>query len=474
MDLLKAKIFKDRITTTDEQGRRVRVIPAAIEGYFQKHKDRVHLALVVFFLVLPWFRINGDPAFLIDVVHRKFYILGYLFLPQDVPGIFFVLGSVVISLLFVSALYGRVWCGWACPQTVFIEGFFRRVERWVEGSHLKQRELDFMPWSKEKIFKRVVKWSLFTLGSLVVTHSFLAYFVGADKVLEMIRHSPLEHPTSFLIVMLTSGFMLFNFGWFREQFCLIACPYGRFQSVMMDEHSVTIAYDTKRGEPRKNSQAADKPVGDCISCNKCVQVCPTGIDIRNGFQMECIACTACADACDFVMRKVGKPEGLIRYVSETELSGGKVSLLRARTVLYGLILIVMLSGLVFRVVNQKEFQTEIIRAIDMPYQVVKDAMGQDYIINHFKLNWYNLTSADAKVNLRLASEDASQFELIQAQTDFSVVSAKKTKHQFFIKFKNSPLGEVKTMVNRKVHLVANWQTPVKSFTEQIEVSLVAP
>lgn len=464
METLKAKIFKDRITTTDEQGRRIRVIPAAIKGYFQKRRDFIYVFLVIFLLVLPWLKINDEPAFLIDVVHRRFYILGFLFLPQDVPGIFFVLGAVVVSLLFVSALYGRVWCGWACPQTVFIEGFFRRIERWIEGSHLKQRELDHMPWDFEKIYKRAAKWSLFTLGSLLVTHSFLAYFVGADQVLEMMRHSPAEHPASFIIIVLTTGFMIFNFGWFREQFCLIACPYGRFQSVMMDEHSVTIAYDSKRGEPRKKTAASSG--GDCISCNKCVQVCPTGIDIRNGFQMECIACTACADACDMVMNKIGKPEGLIRYVSETELAGGKVSFVRVRTLLYGFILAIMLGGLGYRVITHKDFQTEIIRAIESPYQLVSGANGEEFVINHFKVNWYNLTSGVASVQLRAEGD----FELIQARTQFVVASGKSTKHQIFLKFKR-PVAEQGIS---KVKIFADWIVKEKLFIEEVEVSLVAP
>jgi cytochrome c oxidase accessory protein FixG len=476
LQTLKPKLFNDRLTTTDEQGHRVRVIPMAVHGYFQKMKDKVHLFLVLFFLALPWIKVGQYPALLLDVPNRRFFLLGHLFLPQDVPGVFFIIAFFAMALLFFTALYGRVWCGWACPQTVFIEGFFRRVERWIEGNHLEQRELDKRPWDFFKIRVKSFKWFLFVLGSLVVTHSFLAYFVGADNVLHMILRSPAENPGSFAVVMVSTAVILFDFGWFREQFCLVACPYGRFQSALMDENSLTIAYDARRGEPRKGlaqsvpAGGAVAAQGDCINCLKCVKVCPTGIDIRNGFQMECIACTACADACDEVMLKIEKPVGLIRYMSDRNLQGEKHALLRPRVILYGLLLVFMLSGLTFRIVTQETYQTEILRAVDTPYQLIKAASG-DQVINHFKVNWYNVSPEDARVELRLPENlRAEGFELIQTQTEFSVVSAKNARHQFFVKFPVSALGASQ----RKVAIESHWQTVKGSSVVVEEVTVVGP
>jgi cytochrome c oxidase accessory protein FixG len=470
MQTLIPKVFKDRLSTTDENGHRVRVIPALVKGRFQKIKNWVHLFLVGFFLILPWIKIGGQPAFLLDVPHRRFYLAGHLFLPQDVPGIFFVISSFAVLLVLLSSLFGRVWCGWGCPQTVFIEGFFRRVERWVEGNHLEQRALDKMSWGFEKIRKKGLKWGLFVAGTLVITHSFLAYFIGADEVLKIVLMSPAENPGSFLLVVIASAVILFDFGWFREQFCLIACPYGRFQSIMMDENSVTVAYDTKRGEPRKSTVAKGTPEGDCINCFKCVQVCPTGIDIRNGFQMECIACTACIDACDVVMEKTGRPKGLVRYDSLVGLAGGKTKLLRPRTILYVVLLGVLLSGLFYRIQAQKSFETEIIRAVDTPYQLIQGADGVRQVINHFKVNWYNVTasSVKARVLLPVASKELG-FELIQAGETFEIPPGKKISHQFFVK---GPVASLKSNEGR-LSLEVEWQNhEVK--TEAVEVMLMGP
>jgi cytochrome c oxidase accessory protein FixG len=458
MEILKPTTFKDRLTTTDESGHRVRVIPMAVRGRFYKYKTKVHFFLVAFFLILPWIKINGLPALQLDVPHRRFFVLGHLFLPQDVPGLFFIVSSFVMALLFFTALYGRIWCGWACPQTVFIEGFFRRVERWVEGNHLEQRALDKAPLDFRKIKLRSAKWFLFLLGSLVVTHSFLAYFMGPDIVLHMMIRNPAENPGSFGVVMVSTAIFLFNFGWFREQFCLIACPYGRFQSVMMDDQSITVTYDKTRS--------------DCIDCLKCVKVCPTGIDIRNGFQMECIACTACIDTCDEVMEKIKKPKGLIRYASESDLVKIPRKLWRARVLVYGGLMLVLFAGLLLRIWTQEIYQTEILRATDTPYQLLKSSDGQaDNVINHFKLNWYNLSAYGARVQLRLPESLKSEgFALIQNIDHFDVPSAGDAHHQFFIEFPRRALHAAQ----RKISLEAVWETKNAEIVDQQEVTIVGP
>lgn len=326
---------EERLATTDEKGKRVYLYPDDIkQGHYRNLRVKLRAFLVIFFLFLPWIKIQGHQAVLLDIPHRRFAILGLTFWAHDAPIFLFVLGILAFGIFLVTALLGRIWCGWACPQTVFIDGVFRRIERWIEGDSVERRKLDDGPWNENKVFKKILKWFLFLLVSLVITHSFLAYFVGTDELLVMIRRPPLENITSFLVMAASTAVILFDFGWFREQFCVIVCPYGRFQSVLMDDDSWAVMYDEKRGEPRRGRVPEGKSEGDCVNCYRCVQVCPTGIDIRRGLQLECIACTACIDACDEVMDRLGKEQGLIRYDTLTQMSGKKVQWLRARTVIY--------------------------------------------------------------------------------------------------------------------------------------------
>jgi cytochrome c oxidase accessory protein FixG len=259
----------DRLTTSDAEGRRLYVYPADSKGRFRTARSAVQVILLLVFLVLPWIRIGGHQAILLDIARRRFAIFGLSFWAHDAPMLFFVFGGAALTLAFVTAVWGRVWCGWACPQTVFIDGVFRRIERWIEGDHVVRRALDAQPWDTDKFFKKAVKWSLFSAVSLLLTHSFLAYFVGTDALEVMIRRPPAEHPASFAFMAAATAVILFDFGWFREQFCTVVCPYGRFQSILMDDRSLAVAYNVSRD-------------ADCVKCFRCVRVCPTGIDIRHG------------------------------------------------------------------------------------------------------------------------------------------------------------------------------------------------
>lgn len=458
METLKSQGFRDKLSTTNEFGKRIRVIPAKVTGKFTRYKSWVHGILVFVFLIVPWLKISENPVLQLDVIHRKFYLFGHLFLPQDAPGIVFIIGTFVLSIGTLTSVFGRAWCGWACPQTVYIEGFFRRVEQWIEGDHLAQRKLEQSNWNLDKVFKRTAKWLVFLLGTLVITHSFLAYFVGADHTLEMLNHSPFENPGAFALVVISTSIILLDFGWFREQFCLVACPYGRLQSVLMDEGSYTIAYDTNRS--------------DCIDCKKCVQVCPTGIDIRNGLQMECIACTACADVCDSVMRKIKKPTGLVRYESESGLRGRRLPILRTRVKAYLGMLVIMLGGLIYRVNTQEVFQTETLRAVDFPYQLVRSESGAEQVINHFKVNWYNLSGKPTSVSLAIPQSLQNQgIELIQSESRFTVNSGDKRNHQFFIKF---PKEFLSNGLAAKITLLSIWKNENETLEKNVEVKLVGP
>jgi len=379
----------DRLATTDEQGRRVYLYPADVRGKYRSMRSWLSIGLLLIFLALPWLKIHGHPAVLLDIPHRRFALFGLTFWAHEVPMLFFVAAIAVLTLFLVTAVWGRVWCGWACPQTVFVDAIFRRIEHWVEGDGIVRRRLDEAPWTGAKAFKKVLKWSLFALVSLVISHSFLAYFVGPEELGRMMLRSPSDSPAAFLIMAGMFGAVLFDFGWFREQFCTVVCPYGRFQSVLMDDTSKAVTYDAKRGEPRRGLAVPGSSGGDCVNCYRCVQVCPTGIDIRRGLQMECIGCTACIDACDEVMSKVKKPAGLIRYMQGKTIS--------SRGWVYAALLLILVSSFAIVLARRKTVELAIIRAPEAPYQEIEGAR----VINHFKLDLANQGFEDLAVEFAL-------------------------------------------------------------------------
>ncbi len=429
-------LHPDRLATTDERGRRVYLYVAEVTGYFRRKRTLVQFVLMIVFLVLPWIRINGSQAILLDIMNRHFEIFGLSLRAHNTPLLFLVIAAFAFGLLFVTAGWGRVWCGWACPQTVFVDGVFRRIEHWTEGSHLARRKLDSLPWTFTKFRKRGLKWVLFTLASLITTHSFLAYFVGTETLRLMVMSSPVDNWGSFLFMAISSAFILFNFGWFREQFCTIACPYGRLQSVLMDEHSMIVAYDQKRGEPRATPQAKaitkirGTSLGDCVNCYRCVQVCPAGIDIRRGLQLECIACTACIDACDDIMTKVQKPKGLIRFDTQVGLSGGKKKLWRPRVTIYLAAMLIASTALVALVATMKPVDIVLLRAKDTPY-LVDQVDGQTTITNHFKIEVSNQSGSTQQINFE--PED-QQIKVISVQNNSEIAPQQDARLDFFVRF----------------------------------------
>ncbi len=378
----KRRPHRETVTTINQDGSRFFLHPSDVSGAFARGRRVVAALLIALYVALPWVHIGGMPAVFIDVLNRRFHLFGLTFAPQDLWLLFFLITGVAFVLFFVTALFGRLWCGWACPQTVFLEQVFRRIERWVEGDAPERRRLDAAPWSGSKLAKRVVKHGVFIVLSAAIAHVFLAYFVSIPELYAWMVSSPVEHWGAFVFVTTASGFLYFNFVWFREQLCLVICPYGRLQAALIDEHTLTVAYDAGRGEPRGKTSLAG--VGDCVDCNRCVQVCPTGIDIRQGQQMECIACTACIDACNTIMDKLGRPRGLIRYASERGLEGKKPRILRARTVVYGILMLVGLGVMAFSFSGLRPFEASVSRLSGQPYYVT-DA----YIRNQFQLRLVN-------------------------------------------------------------------------------------
>jgi cytochrome c oxidase accessory protein FixG len=363
-------------------GRRNFVHPADVKGRFNTGRKIGFWALIAIWLALPWIKVKGNPALFLDIEHRKFYLFGATFNAQDIWLMFFLLTGVAFGLVYLTALLGRVWCGYACPQTVFLEGIYRPIERLVEGPREKRIRRNAGPWTLDKTWRKVVKHALFVVASVFVSHIFVSYFVSVPKMFEMVRRSPSEHPEAFAWAMGTTAFFYGNFAWFREQLCLIVCPYGRMQSVLIDDDSLVIGYDDKRGEPR--GKAKQEGVGDCVDCNRCVVVCPTGIDIRNGLQLDCIACSACIDACDDVMDRLERPRGLIRYDSLKGLRGEPTKIIRPRMIIYTVLLLAGMAAFTFALRKHKDFEANILRLPGLPY-----VMEAGKVRNSFELHMVN-------------------------------------------------------------------------------------
>ncbi|PWU19535.1 MAG: cytochrome c oxidase accessory protein CcoG [Bdellovibrio sp.] len=425
--------FRDKLSMLDETGHRNKIYPARVSGFFRRYRDLTQVFLILIFLALPWMRVGGAQAVLFDLPRRQFAIFGLTFWAHDGPLVFLVAGSAAVCLFLMTAMLGRVWCGWACPQTVFLDGVFRRIEGWIEGSHLQRRELDRQGLSFQYLRKKGFKWLLFFVLSSLFAHSFIAYFTGADELLRMIREDPAQNMTPFLFVTIISLLLTFNFGWFREQLCIVVCPYGRFQSVLLDPHSITVMYDSVRGEPRKGVVKTDEKPGDCISCTRCVQVCPTGIDIRNASgQLECIACTACIDACDEVMKKINKPAGLIRYGSWSQQPLSQ-TWRRPRIVTYFVVLAGFLAALVYSVGSRKDLDAQILRAKESPYVVLPTSPGEKKILNHFHLHLHNQTSAPTRVRLKIPDEFVQRgVTLGSPGTEWDLASHEFKQIHFFV------------------------------------------
>ena len=357
----------DRLHVLDSEGGRRYLYPADVSGQLQRRKHLVFAALIVIYVVMPWLRIGGQPAILIDIAHRHFYLFGRSFNAQDFYLVFFLLTGIGFGLFMLAALAGRVWCGWACPQTVFLEGVFRRIERWIEGSAQHRRNLDRGPWTLEKLWKKTLKHAIYMLISFVLAHVFLAYFVSMPGLLSMVRSAPGDHLGPFVWAVCITAIIYANFFWFREQLCVIVCPYGRLQSALQDRDTLLIGYDKKRGEPR--GKVSDSGAGDCVDCGRCVAVCPTDIDIRNGLQMECVGCANCIDACDEIMVKLERKKGLIRYDSERGLSEGTHRILRPRLFAYTVAALIGLTVASYTFRARTRFEANVLHSHGVPYLV---------------------------------------------------------------------------------------------------------
>lgn len=392
--------FRDSVNTMDSTGKRKWVYPRKPKGNYTNYRVLVSIFLLAVFFTLPFLKINGNPLLLINILDREFFIFGQPFYPQD----FFILAlgaitSIVFIILF-TVVFGRIFCGWICPQTIFMEMIFRKIEYAIEGDRNKQIRLDNQPWNGEKIWKRGLKWSIYIVISLIITHFMFMYIVGYERVFQIMKEGPFAYPTNFLVMIIFTAMFYFVFAWFREQVCTLVCPYGRLQGVLIDKQTINVYYDYKRGENRakwrKGEDRAAAGKGDCIDCNQCVVVCPTGIDIRNGQQLECIHCTACIDACDEVMVKVGLPKGLIRYATEDEIEQERPFKFTNRMKAYTAVLTLLVVFLGFLLYNRGTMEAKFIKPAGSTFYI-RDAK----ITNTYNYTLLNKTNNDKTVTIKI-------------------------------------------------------------------------
>lgn len=403
--------FRDSIGTINEQGKRSWVYPKKPSGKFYTYRKWVSYLLLAFLFAAPFVKINGNQFLLFNVLERRFNIFGFPFWPQDFH--LFVI-SMVIGVVFVilfTVVFGRIFCGWICPQTIFMEMVFRRIEYWIEGDRGKQIRLKKQKWNAEKIRKRLLKWSIFWIISFLIANVFLAYLIGGDELISYVTSSPLDHLSTLISLLIFTAVFYFVFTWFREQVCIIACPYGRLQGVLLDDQSVVVAYDHVRGEKeagrakfKKNEDRASTGKGDCIDCKLCVHVCPTGIDIRNGTQLECVNCTACIDECDHIMENVGLPTGLIRYASIDNIEKKAKFRFTARMKGYTAVLGILVFVLVGMLFLRNDVEANVLRISGQLYEKKENNM----ISNVYTYKVVNKTTENIEnVTYKLLSHDGT-------------------------------------------------------------------
>lgn len=455
--------FRDSIATINQDGNREYVFSKKPKGRLHNYRLIVSWILLAFFFGMPFVKMDGDPFFLIDVVNRKFILFGQIFWPQDTYIFAVMMLTLIVFIVVFTVSLGRLWCGWACPQTIFMEMVFRKIEYWIDGDAPAQRKLAKAPLTFEKLWKRVLKYSIFVLIAHLIALTIFAWVMSLDKLIVMLGQPISENSAAITGLLVLTGFLIFIYSWFREQVCLILCPYGRLQGVLLDKNSIVVAYDYIRGETRgplrkdEDRKAAGK--GDCVDCMACVQVCPTAIDIRNGTQLECVNCTACIDACNRTMKRVGLPGGLIRFDSERGISTGSKLKLNARLIAYISVLILLFSFLNYLLFSRSDVEATILRTPGMLYQ---DA-DNNQISNLYNIKVVNKKRVDYPINIKLLSMEG---KILIPAGEMLVKGASSTEGVFFVYID-------KDKVNGKIPITLGVFTG-DELIEEIELTFVGP
>ncbi len=453
MSTQKDESFRDSIGTIKKDGKRKWVFPKKPKGRFYKYRTYVSWFLLFSLLASPFIKINGNQLFLFNIIERKFNIFSVPFWPQD---FYLMVISMMIGVVFITlftVIYGRIFCGWICPQTIFLEMVFRKVEYFIEGDRGAQMRLARQEWNADKIKKRLTKWIVFFIISFVIANVFLAYIIGSDALFTIITDNPKDHISGLFAILIFTGVFYFIFAWFREQVCIIACPYGRLQGVLLDNKSINVAYDYKRGEGengrakfRKNEDRAALGKGDCIDCKQCVNVCPTGIDIRNGTQLECVNCTACIDECDHIMENINLPKGLIRYASEDNIAKGNEFTLTTRVKGYTTVLSILVVALIAMLFLRSDVEAVVLRLPGQLYETKEN----NIISNVYTYKLINKTSEDiSDISFKLISH-AGTIEVI-GHDGFQLNSQDLLSGTLFIEIPKNKLEDAKEKIKIGVY-----------------------
>lgn len=439
--------FRDSVATIDKQGKRNYIFPKRPKGKLYNLRTVASIIYLIFFFALPFVKVDEEPLFLFNVIQRKFIFFGQVFWPQDF--FIFAIGllTFMVFIIFFTVVFGRVFCGWACPQTIFMEMVFRRIEYWLDGNMTEQRRLKDMPWNVYKIRKRITKMAVFYFISFIIANFFLAYIIGMDEVLAMVKEGIAANPVTFISLLVFSAVFFFVYYWFREQVCIVVCPYGRLQGVLLDKKSIVVAYDYVRGEPRgkiKKEKAGLWDTGDCVDCSACVRVCPTGIDIRNGTQLECVNCTACIDACNAIMDKVSRPRGLIRYESEENIAHSKKTKFNWRIAAYSFVLLLLTSALVVMLLTRDDVDARILRTAGQMFQTLPDGR----VSNLYNIKLVNKTRKEIPVTMKLENMKG---EITVVQKDLIVPKESYFQTSFFVKIERQLIEKRKTPIELGVY-----------------------
>jgi cytochrome c oxidase accessory protein FixG len=432
--------FRDHIATVDEKGKRRWIFPKKTNGTFTQARKYLAWVLISLLIIGPFLRYDGQPIMLFNILERHFILFGLVFMPQDFHLFVLAMITLVIFIVLFTVIWGRLFCGWICPQTIFMEMIFRNIEYWIDGDGPQQRKLAAAAWNIEKIVKRILKYTLFYLLSFIIGNVFLAYIIGSEQVLKIIREPVSNHLAGFTAMVLFSGVFFFVFAYLREQVCIAICPYGRLQGVLLDANSMVVAYDYVRGEPRTKFSREGNTGGDCIDCKQCLYVCPTGIDIRNGTQLECTHCTACMDACDDIMDKINRPKGLIRYDSLNGILSGSKNLWTNRVKAYTLLLVLLLGITGFLLATRGNVEITVMRTPGMLFQETSDG----YISNLYNYQMANKTNKPMTVRL-ITTTDGASIKMIGNNN--ILPQAGVSKGSFFVYLPKDKITDRKTKVN---------------------------
>lgn len=435
-DYQETEEFRDHLATVDESGKRVWIYPKKPSGIFHNKRVIVSVILLTLLFLAPHLRINDEPIILFNILERKFVLFGQIFWPQDLYIFAFTMIIAIVFVILFTVIFGRIFCGWICPQTIFMEMVFRKIEYWIEGDWTHQKKLNNQKWNKERIGKKTLKHFIFLVISFAISNTFLAYIIGSEE-LWAIQTSPLTtHLMGFIAMWIFTLLFYLVFAVLREQVCTTICPYGRLQGVLLDKDSIVVAYDHKRGESRakykKTEDRTEKGQGDCIDCFQCVNVCPTGIDIRNGTQLDCVNCTACIDACDTIMEAIDKPKGLIRYASENNIEGGKKFSWTARTKAYTVLLGLLLIIWGYLIASRTNFDATILKQRGSTYQKLDGGK----LSNIYEINLINKTKEVYEIYLEL---DGAEGEIELAQQPLILGPEEGKIERFIIKLDRKQL-----------------------------------